>query len=83
MVTPTHSRYIWNFFWLILDIFGLILDILEGLLNILIQILANFQIILPLLAYHDNFFTAFVIRIWIKASVAQQAENYLQVCSYM
>ena len=53
------------------DIFGLILDILGGLLDIFIQILAHFWIILPLLAYYDNLFTAFVSRIWINASGAQ------------
>ena len=56
---------------LILDICGLILDISGGVLDIFIQILAHLQIILPLWAYYDNFFTAFVSRIWINASGAQ------------
>ena len=33
-----------------------------------------------ILADFTIFFTAFVSRIWINESGAQQAENYLQVC---
>ena len=62
----------WEFFFQqILDIFGFILDNLGGLLDIFIQILAHFQIILPLWANYNDFFTAFVSRILINASGAQ------------